>query len=75
MAQLTITIPDGQIDRVREAFGNGSPTTDPQEQPHLATLQEVKDSIISYVQNRVREYERQKAAATAMQSVVVIDAT
>ena len=49
MAQLTITVPDGVVDRIRAAFADadGNP----------ATLNQLRQYIKEYIQQRVAGYE------------------
>lgn len=70
MAQLTITIPDPQVDRVREAF---SPLA--RKEPADMTAQDVTDVLIEYVINITKQYEEDVANIAAQASVTEIDVT
>ena len=66
MAQLTITVPDAVVPRIRTAFGHDSESG-----WVLATVTELQAAIRGYVQSRVRDYEG--AAARAQAQGVVDD--
>ena len=60
MAQLTITVPDATVARIRTAFGRADLANPGQWID--ATPQEVTDQIKSWVRGRVTEYEVAQAA-------------
>lgn len=72
MAQMTITVPDAQLDRVKEAFGRRSA---PEANWTPATPEEVRRAIIAYVIERVRIYEQMAARAAADASVTPVTPT
>lgn len=54
MANLTITVPDAVVPRIRTAMGH----TDPITQVRIdATLQEVQDAIKNFIKAQVINYE------------------
>lgn len=59
MAQLTITIPDAVVPRIRTAMGHTDPTT---QQRVDATVQEVQDAIKNFIKAQVINYETTQAA-------------
>lgn len=71
MAQLTITIPDDQVARVRAAFSVF--VVPPGEPSRLATAEEVRLALVKYVKSVVRDYE--VVAAKAAVEAEVTDVT
>ena len=69
MAALTITVPDGQVDRIREAFSASLPGS----AVTPATVEEIKEQIRGYIRNRVLSYENQKAVQLAAANTVALD--
>ena len=53
MASLTITVPDGYVPRIREAFGKSG-------QP--ASVADLQKAIKSYIRSRTLQYESAKAS-------------
>lgn len=72
MAQLTITVPDAEVSRIRAAFASPVPFG---ETPTPATIEEVRQAIIRYVIDRVRTYEYEEARRTALDAVVEVTPT
>ena len=62
MANLTITIPDANLTRVRTAFGHEDPVT---RQWVLATQAEVQSRVTAMVRSEVKNYERRLAREAA----------
>lgn len=70
MAQLTITVPDAQVPRIRAAFA-------PRVMKDAAdvTAEDVRLALIDIVKKIVRGHEAQEAEATARAGIVDVDAT
>lgn len=70
MAQITITIPDAQVDRVRTAFSPfiRKPVAD-------ITAQDVSNYLAQYIKDIVRSYEEDMAYIAARDSITDVDAT
>lgn len=65
MAQITITIPDDKVDRIRDAFAaefNWSPSLG------VTKTQFTKDKVIEYTKQVTRNYEAGIAADIATQA-------
>jgi hypothetical protein len=72
MAQIIITVPDDQVDRIRTAFSNtGVFFNDPPNPP--ATIQQVKDVLATHIKNIVRDYEREVARRAAIGGIVDVE--
>lgn len=67
MAQLTITIPDNQVPRVREAFAFALNLGSPSSQ--TVTLQTIQDYVVSDLKQFTKNAEARQAAITAVQSI------
>lgn len=66
MAQLTFTVPDAVVARIRAAFGHNDPTTG---ERLPASVAEVQATVKSYVKGVVLEYEVALQAKTARDTV------
>lgn len=59
MAQITITVPDATVPRIRAAFGTGG---------NPATIAELQDAIKALIRDKVIAVEASAAAATDLAS-------
>lgn len=66
MAQVTLTVPDDKVDRIRDAFAAEFGWT---AESGLTKTQFLKQQIIEYVKQVTRNHEANQAAATARQTV------
>lgn len=65
MAQLTITIPDAQVDRVLAAFAPRAGVEDPANM----TAEDARGVLIDLIKKIVRQHERQEAE----EAIVITD--
>ena len=89
MANLTVTVPDGQVQRVLDAFGYSAtipnpdydpnadpPDTDPTTIPNPQTgAQFLRSRLVDHVKRIVREHEWNVAARTAADGVTEVSAS
>lgn len=64
MADLTVSVPDAMVTRIREAFGN-----DARGSWQLASLVEVRAAIKTFIRMRVKDYEARQASEIKQQEV------
>lgn len=74
MAQITLTIPDAQVNRVIKALTADrlDPATG---EPVAATAANAKAAVVDWIKDRVVSYEYQQAREAAINSVTLSDAT
>lgn len=74
MATLTITVPDGQVARVRTAIGSALNLVDGNGDPRDATADEVRQYLVDTLKAQVRAEEEDAAADAARSAVTDVDA-
>ena len=75
MADLTITIPDPAVPRVRAAFGKALGLVDGNDDPRDATTEEVRQAIIQFLEDTVTRIDRNVASTAAADAVAGVGAT
>lgn len=74
MAQITITIPDDQVDRVKAAFhARIGVQFDEEGEPIPVTVDEVKAEIGNIIIKVVRQHEKDAAAKAARESTTDVE--
>ena len=69
MAQITITIPDDQVDRVKAAFASRlGGVYDEEGEPREINVDDVKAEVGNIIIKVVRQHEKDAAAKTARDS-------
>jgi acyl-coenzyme A thioesterase PaaI-like protein len=69
MAQLTVTVDDTHVDRIRAAYAG------PDRLPSEVTVEEVRQDLVTYLKAKVRLYEDKQARLLAESSVSDITAS